>query len=122
MIRYAEVLLIAAEAAVELNDDISAVKYINAVRSRARSGGAWLSTGSSLVPADHSGGVTVDDVLEERRLELAFEGKRWYDIARRKIGDQVFSASGLEGAKANFSSDDYLMPIPEDELERNPNL
>ena len=122
MIRYAEVLLIAAEAAVELDDNTSAIKYLNEVRTRARAGGSWKNTGSSLDPADHTGTVTVADVLEERRLELAFEGKRWYDIARRKIGAEVFSASGLEGEKPGFSADDYLMPIPADEIERNPNL
>ena len=122
MIRYAEVLLIAAESAVELGDNESAVKYINEVRERARAGGSWKSTGLSTVPADISGTVTANDVLEERRLELAFEGKRWYDIARRRIGTEVFGISGLEGEKAFFSADDYLMPLPSDELDRNPNL
>ncbi|MDA9773887.1 RagB/SusD family nutrient uptake outer membrane protein [Saprospiraceae bacterium] len=122
MMRYAEVLLIAAEAAVELNDNDSAVKYVNMVRERARAGGAWNDTAPSAEPADITGTVTANDVLEERRFELAFEGKRWYDIARRKIGNEVFSASGLEGEKPAFTEDDYLLPLPEDELERNTNL
>jgi len=129
MIRYAEVLLIAAEAAVEIGDNASATNYINQVRARARSGGDTqtgagipVTIGASDVPADITGTVTVNDVLEERRFELAFECKRWYDIARRKIGAEVFSASGLEGAKPGFSADDYLLPLPEDELERNENL
>ncbi|MBJ2176205.1 RagB/SusD family nutrient uptake outer membrane protein [Aureibaculum sp. A20] len=132
MIRYAEVLLIAAEAAVELGDNASALTYINKVRERARMGGA-TKTGAdseytfapSATPADLTGTVTVADVLEERKLEFAFEGIRWYDIARRKMGGapyNVFDASGLEGAKPDFSADDYLLPLPEDELERNPNL
>ncbi|CAM4084226.1 RagB/SusD family nutrient uptake outer membrane protein [Zobellia nedashkovskayae] len=129
MIRYAEVLLIAAEAAVELGDNASALNYINQVRARARKGGV-TGTGAgvevvvdpSAEPADLTGTVTIDDVLEERRLEFAFEGIRWYDIARRKIGAQVFNASGLEGEKPFFTVDDYLLPLPEDELERNPNL
>lgn len=131
MIRYAEVLLIAAEAAVELGDNASAQTYLNEVRARARKGGVTEKGGviatvaASVVPANHTGTVTVADVLEERRLEFAFEGIRWYDIARRKMGDapyNVFGASGLEGAKSNFSSNDYLLPLPADELERNPNL
>jgi tetratricopeptide (TPR) repeat protein len=129
MMRYAEVLLIASEAAVEIGDNASALTYLNEVRARARKGGA-TKTGAdeeytfaaSDIPADHTGTVSVNDVLEERRLELAFECKRWYDIARRKIGAQVFGASGLEGAKSNFSADDYLMPIPGDEIERNSNI
>ena len=99
------------------------------VRERARRGGATetgagtpVTIAPSDVPADITGTVTVNDVLEERRFELAFEGKRWYDIARRRIGGEVFSASGLEGAKPAFNDDDYLLPLPGDELERNPNL
>ncbi len=129
MIRYAEVLLIAAEAAVELGDNASATDFINQVRARARMGGVTqtgagttVTVAPGAVPADITGTVTVADVLEERRLELAFEGKRWYDIARRRIGNEVFNASGLEGEKPEFNDDDYLMPLPEDELERNPNL
>lgn len=122
MMRYAEVLLIAAESAAALGDNISATNYVNEVRARARSGGSWQNTGASAVPADITGTVTVADVLEERRFEFAFECKRWYDIARTKIGDEAFGASGLEGAKPDFSADDYLMPLPEDELERNLNL
>jgi len=129
MIRYAEVLLIAAEAAVEIGNNAAATTYINEVRARARMGGdtqtgagTSVTIPASAVPADITGTVTVDDVLEERRFELAFECKRWYDIARRKIGGTAFSASGLEGAKPSFDDNDYLMPLPEDELERNTNL
>ena len=119
MIRYAEVLLIAAEALNEVQaGSAEALSYINRVRERARSG--------STFPEDLSG-LSQDAlrtaVLEERRLELAFEFKRWYDIARRRIGNDVFGASGLEGAKPSFDANrDYLLPLPPDELARNPNL
>ncbi len=130
MIRYAEVLLIAAEAAVEIGDNASALTYINMVRERARLGGESTNGGyveetipASSVPANLTGTVTVDDVLEERRVELAFEGKRWYDIKRRELGDVVFSASGYEGEKTNWnSSEDYDTPIPDEELNRMPNI
>ncbi|UMB52568.1 RagB/SusD family nutrient uptake outer membrane protein [Lutibacter sp. A64] len=128
MLRYAEVLLIAAEAGVEIGNPL-ALDYINQVRARARKGGASTSGGytevvipPSAVPADLTS-VTVEDVLEERRIELAFEGKRWYDIKRRKLGDQVFSASGYEGAKPDWNSSvDYDTPIPQDEIDSNPNI
>lgn len=126
LMRYAEVLLIAAEAAVEQGDNGKARTYLNEVRARARNGavnGDNVKYPPSAVPADHTGTVTVNDVLEERRLELAFEGKRWYDIVRRDLGPTVFSASGFEGSKAGFVyPDDYLIPIPADEVQRNPNL
>lgn len=122
MMRYAEVLLIAAEAAVELGDNSSATTYINMVRARARAGGSWANDYSNTsVPADISGTVTVNDVLEERRFELAFECKRWYDIARRKIGAQAFGSSGLE-VRPDFTDADYLTPIPNTEILSNPNL
>ena len=132
MIRFAEVLLIAAEAGVEVGQDGPALMHLNRVRARARAGGD-TKTGAEVeynfpasgIPAD-LGAITVEDVLEERRIELAFECKRWYDIARRKMGDagngDVYGAGGYEGAKPDFSSDDYLMPLPGDELDRNPLL
>lgn len=130
MIRYAEVLLIAAEAAVELGDNGSALMYINEVRARARQGGQSTNGGyveetiaPSNYPQDLTGTVTIADVLKERRIELAFEGKRWYDIKRRKLGDEVFSASGYEGAKPGWNAaTGYDTPIPDEEIERNPNL
>ncbi|MDW3192779.1 MAG: RagB/SusD family nutrient uptake outer membrane protein [Cytophagales bacterium] len=126
LMRYAEVLLIAAEAAVEMGDNNKAQTYLNRVRARARNGavdGDNVKYPPSSFPADHFGSVTVEDVLEERRLELAFEGKRWYDIIRRDLGQSVFSAAGLEGEKPGFVyPTDYLIPIPADEVLRNPNL
>ena len=130
MLRYAEVLLIAAEAAVELGDNSSALMYINQLRARARQGGQSTNGGyaeetiaPSNYPQDLTGTVTVADVLEERRIELAFEGKRWYDIKRRQLGDEVYSASGYEGLKPDWNAaTDYDTPIPDEEIERNPNL
>ncbi|WP_054560384.1 RagB/SusD family nutrient uptake outer membrane protein [Croceitalea dokdonensis] len=121
MMRYAEVLLIAAEALNEISGgNAEAFQYVNRIRARARSGNG------AAVPADVSG-LSQDEfrdlVMEERRLELAFEFKRWYDIARRRMGNEVFGASGFEGEKVNFDpNQDYLLPMPADELARNPNL
>ena len=128
MMRYAEVLLIAAEAGLEIGA-ADAVDFVNEVRGRARNGGQSTNGGyvpeivpSSAIPADLSS-ITVADVLEERRIELAFEGKRWYDIKRRQLGDQVFSASGYEGYKPDWNAAvDYDTPIPQDEISSNPNL
>ncbi|PIB34047.1 hypothetical protein BFP72_00675 [Reichenbachiella sp. 5M10] len=128
MMRYAEVILIAAEAAVELGDNAKAVSYINRVRARARgaAGAGDSKYPPSAVPADISGTVTVDDVLEERRLELAFEGVRWYDIVRREKGN-VFSGAAPALETRNFDSGkDYLWPKYEvdvtllDGLTQNP--
>ena len=123
MMRFAEVLLIAAEAAVELGLTGEADQWINMIRERARNGDG--TSAPSAVPADISG-ATVNDVLEERRLELAFEQKRWYDIVRRRMGDEVFGPNGfeteLQGTNNFDPSRDYLLPIPPLELTNNPNL
>lgn len=123
MMRYAEVLLIAAEAAAELGNTTEAAQYVNMVRERARNGNGMSAP--SAIPANISS-ASVDDVLEERRIELAFEQKRWYDIVRRKMGDQVFGPNGYEtefqGTQNFDPARDYLLPIPPLEITNNPNL
>ncbi len=74
-IRYADVVLMAAEAALQTGDASKALNYVNMVRKRARNG---AETG---VPADLST-VTIDDILNERLLELALEGHRFFDLVR----------------------------------------
>ena len=118
-LRYAEILLVAAEALNEVSPgSAEAHGYVNRVRARARNNG-------SVFPEDVSG-LSQDAfrtmVLEERKWELAFEFKRWYDIARRELGPEVFGPNGME-QRPNFSAArDYLYPLPADELARNPNL
>ncbi|MEO6286891.1 MAG: RagB/SusD family nutrient uptake outer membrane protein [Dyadobacter sp.] len=122
--RYAEVLLIAAEASAEVNGPTpESIGYINEIRARARN---WAGT-ASVFPANVATGLTkqafIDLIMEERRLELAFEYKRWYDIQRRKLGDVVFKGPSSLEPHQNFSAArDYLMPIPRVELQVNPNL
>lgn len=123
--RYAEVLLIAAEALGEItgSGNPEAVGYVNQIRERARNEVGVTNT----IPADVMSGMAKDDfinlVLEERRFELAFEFKRWYDIKRRRLGNQVFTGPNSFEPQSNFSeARDYLMPLPRRELETNPNL
>ena len=116
-------LLIAAEAAIEIGRPAEADEWINMIRDRARNGDG--SSEPSDFPTDISG-ATIADVLEERRLELAFEQKRWYDIVRRRLGDQVFGPGGFETeflGTTNFDPNrDYLLPIPPFEIANNPNI
>lgn len=122
--RYAEVLLIAAEALAEsVGVNAEAEGYVNQVRERARS---WAGKPTAF-PADVATGLSktafIDLVLEERRLELAFEWKRWYDIKRRNLGDAVFKGPGALEPRPEFNATrDYLMPLPASELILNPNL
>ncbi|WP_124980227.1 RagB/SusD family nutrient uptake outer membrane protein [Nonlabens xiamenensis] len=120
--RYAEVLLIAAEALNEAGPSPVAEGYLNRVRARARNAGGVIRT----APLDITG-LSQDDfrdaVLTERTYELAFEFKRWYDIKRRQLGPEVFSGPDAYEQRPNFDPNrDYLLPIPGDEIARNPNL
>lgn len=130
--RYADVLLIAAEAIAEGGggSDAEARGYINALRARAR---ATDGSSTNAVPADDtssSGQALIDVVREERRLELCFEFKRWFDIKRwvenggASLSDFYGSGSGqLEDRSVDAS--DLLFQIPQVEidvagLEQNP--
>jgi starch-binding outer membrane protein, SusD/RagB family len=123
--RYAEVLLIAAEALAEINNgpNNEAIEYVNQIRERARN---WAGIQTDF-PANVQTGLNKTDfielILEERRLELAFEWKRWYDIQRRKLGEKVFKGPNSLEPRSTFDPQrDYLMPIPRSELDKNPNL
>jgi tetratricopeptide (TPR) repeat protein len=119
--RFSEVYLIAAEALAEANDGptAKAYEYINKVRERARYGGTE--------PADLLTGMSkdefIDEVLDERLREFPLEYKRWFDIKRRQMGDEVFKGEdSLEPHDTFDASKHYLMPLPQDELDKNPNL
>jgi len=123
--RFAEVLLTAAEAAAEVNNapTAEAIGYVNEVRARARNAAGVQGTFPEDVPTGLSKEDFINLVLDERRLELAFEYKRWYDIQRRNLGDVVFKGANSLEPHANFDANrDYLMPLPRIELDVNPNL
>mgnify|MGYP000247658363 CR=1 FL=1 len=120
--RYADVLLMAAEAGNEVGVSMSELEgYVNQVRERAR----WTPDGPNDFPENVSGlskDAFRDMVLEERRLELSFEAKRWWDISRRKLGNEVFKGPNSLEPHDNFNDNQYLLALPQDELDRNPNL
>ncbi|QDO95158.1 RagB/SusD family nutrient uptake outer membrane protein [Formosa sediminum] len=130
--RYAEVILIAAEAANELGFTTEAETYVNQIRNRARQGGVIDFYGGDLgtyvssdFPENIQTGISTAElrtlILEERRIEFAFEWKRWYDIVRRDLGSEVFGINGLE-PQSNFEKFRYLLPIPQDEMNKNENF
>jgi len=82
--RYAEVLLNAAEAAFELNDKATSALYMNEVRARA-----GLTT--ALAPND----ITFDRIVNERRVELAFEGHILFDLKRWRIAHVVWDGTRM---------------------------
>jgi hypothetical protein len=122
--RYAEVLLIYAEAQNELGNQAVAAEYLNMVRARARKG-----TGSEnrAAPADVPVGdkATMRTAIDtERRIELAMEGKRWFDLVRR--GADYFkaqeTANDPTSVAANLTATKLLWPVPQSQIDLNPEL
>lgn len=88
--RYAETLLFLAEASNEQNKTTEALNYLNQVRKRAGLADC-LATGQSEIR---------EAILKERRVELAFENKRWLDLVRSGNAETTMKAYG-ERVKAN---------------------
>ena len=121
LLRYADVVLLAAEAAIMSGNNDKALTYINMVRTRARMCGVEGNT----CPADIEGTVTIEMLQHERRLELAMEGHRFFDLVRWNIAEEKLDGSYLDNQEVyvSFSSpkNDFF-PIPQDELNINPEL
>jgi hypothetical protein len=129
LFRFADLLLIGAEAAVNLGGhDAEALQWINRVRNRARNAG---NTG---YPKDLTA-VTKENIWAERRVELAFENHQFYDIIRTGRAKQVIQEDAMqyqttvnvrEGVETtvteqfgdNFTVGQHeLWPIPQAEID-----
>ncbi len=122
IMRYAEVLLMAAEAQLQAGNSSKALQYINEIRTRAKE--TPLTT------------VTLNDIKTEKRLELCLECVRYQDLVRwgdaktamAEQGKQVpaFTTDGVQWNWQNtvygFQDKNNLLPIPLKELELNPNM
>ncbi len=112
-LRYADVLLMYAEALNENDQTTTALPYLNMVRERA-----------GLVDLS---GLSKDEFTlameKERRVEFLNEGHRWFDLLRTGRTQTVLNAyySSL-GYTFSVEDSELLMPIPDDEIEIDPNL
>ncbi|WP_020528351.1 RagB/SusD family nutrient uptake outer membrane protein [Flexithrix dorotheae] len=125
LMRYAEILLIAAEAGAEVNGVSPELEgYVNQVRARARNWNGKMTDFPADVPTGLSKDEFIDLVIDERRLEFAFEFKRWFDIKRRDMGNWVFKENPdrLEDRPTFQAPRDYHWYIPGPVLAVNPNL
>lgn len=112
VLRYADVLLMKAEALNELGRTSEAEDYINMVRNRA---------GLDDIQSGMNQEDFRDAVIHERRIELAFEGQRWFDLIRVENGQYALDFLHSIG-KNNAAEKHLLFPVPQIELDRNPNL
>ncbi|WP_197505846.1 RagB/SusD family nutrient uptake outer membrane protein [Urechidicola croceus] len=123
ILRYGEVLLINAEAALKGGGSV-AVGTANFNKIRRRAG------------LDEIASPTVDDVFQERRIELAFEMEFWYDVIRLGANEAIEFLSNTERGTWNNDTtpatvnsemftptiDDLLFPYPTAETQNNPAL
>ncbi|MCW3804019.1 RagB/SusD family nutrient uptake outer membrane protein [Plebeiibacterium marinum] len=114
--RYADVLLMAAEASCNIGDMAMATQYIDMVRARA-------GLAASMLAGDAASALAA--IRHERRVEFAMEGQRFFDLQRyNDLGidmRQTLIDSGVEGA-SNFMSDIHVVfPIPSHVLYTNAN-
>lgn len=136
IMRYSEVLLMLAEAEIELNNLSAGLDLINQVRNRAANTDAW-------VMKDDGSGFAANYLINpytaftsqaqartalrfERKLELAMEGHRFYDLIRWGIAETELNAylaydgpkipSHFPGAQFN-SGKDELLPIPQRQID-----
>jgi starch-binding outer membrane protein, SusD/RagB family len=125
--RYAEVLLNYAEAEFELGNESVARQYINMVRARPS---------VNMPPVTETGDALRAKIQNERRVELAFEEHRFFDVRRWKIaavtenipifrmqitkqanGIKIYQIKSLEAR--SFLPQHYLIPIPRSEVDKS---
>lgn len=121
-LRYDDILLLKAEALLNVeNPDLSgAAEIIDRIRTRAgvaKLTAAEKSTKDALMKA----------YVNERRLELACEGERWFDLVRLGILEETMALAqrndpGRLPLAVPYTENSYLLPIPQDVLDTNPNV
>jgi hypothetical protein len=115
VLRYADVVLILAEALANLNDEPNALIRLNSVaKLRDQSFAGYNSSGQQLK----------NDIISERRKEFAFEGYRFYDLLRLNLPIPNHTKSQFPTVLFPIAADDYhrIFPIPQAELDVNPNV
>jgi hypothetical protein len=122
LMRLGEIYLLHAEALCMTGDLAGSTEYVNKIRRRA-------GIKEIAQPADQN--AMIDAVLHERRLELAFEGFRFWDLVRHGKAVEVHNAMSdptsprydkYWQSRRPLTEETILMPIPQEALENNPSL
>jgi len=115
-LRLADILLLKAEALNELGDVAGAAALVNQIRTRVQLPNTSANTQEAMRLA----------IEKERRLELAFEGHRWYDLKRTGRAIEVINNAkcpdGVTPEGYNLTQNRLLWPIPQAELDKNSKL
>ncbi|MDC8103037.1 RagB/SusD family nutrient uptake outer membrane protein [Chryseobacterium sp. PTM-20240506] len=118
ILRLAEMYLNRAEGYAKKGNSASALADVNTIRTRA---------GIPAYPSVPSGQTILDLVLQERRLEMAFEAHRKYDVFRNKLSlDRNYPGTHLNGNNpfytVPYTSNRIIEYIPEQQIQIQPNL
>ncbi|NOU48900.1 MAG: RagB/SusD family nutrient uptake outer membrane protein [Bacteroidales bacterium] len=114
-LRLADIILLKAEALNELGDVSGAANLVNQIRTRVQLPNTTASNQADMRLA----------IEKERRLELAFEGHRWFDLKRTGRAIEVISnTTGPDGSNYGYvlTQNELLWPIPQGELDLNAEL
>ncbi|SEM29280.1 Starch-binding associating with outer membrane [bacterium A37T11] len=114
VIRYADIVLLAAEAANELGGDSNidlSLTYLESVRSRARGSNAGILP--KVTSRDQSTVRTA--IRHERQVELGMENERFFDLVRWGIDEDTLHAAG----KTNYQTKNRYLPIPQPEIDKS---
>ncbi|TKG94204.1 RagB/SusD family nutrient uptake outer membrane protein [Puteibacter caeruleilacunae] len=134
VMRYADAMLLYAEALNEVNNGPTdkAIELVNQIRHRARP--EEEKDNNNILPdlqlSDYDYELFRDHIMQERSWELCFEGQRWFDLKRWNLLVHTVKAiangtdSNEKNAKAsiNISDKNVRYPIPQREIDLNPNL
>lgn len=117
VLRLSEVYLNAAEAAFHSGNETLALEYLNEiVNNRDPAFAGYSSSGQALL----------NDILNERRKELAFEGQRYWDLTRynRDVSRVNLSDNYPGNVPLTIPANNFrrILPIPQSELDANPNI
>ena len=125
LIRYADIILLAAEANNQLGNTATATAQLNLIRTRAGISNTTATTKTDLALA----------ILNERRLELVNEGCRWHDLLRANANGTINILNLMNSQHDSHGNllkygpngagvDQHLLifPMPTNELQLNPNL
>lgn len=113
ILRYSDVVLMAAEAANEVGgaaNTTDALNYVEMVRARAR--GTSTTVLPKIVLTDQA--RIRDTIRHERRVELGMENERFFDLVRWGIARQTFLAAGK-----NYQERNRYLPIPQPEIDKS---
>ncbi|WP_158828678.1 RagB/SusD family nutrient uptake outer membrane protein [Mucilaginibacter lacusdianchii] len=112
VLRMGEMYLIVAESAARLNNPTAALTALNTLMARRDPSLVYTSAGTQLI----------NDIITERRKELAFEGDRFFDLNRLKADISRPAEYPSAARTIPYSDARRVLPIPQNELNVNPNV